>query len=64
MWGYIPGGAVIGTARWAGGKSKGRARARAQAKARARWSRPTSVMEWVGGIALLLGFLFVTALFI
>jgi hypothetical protein len=62
MWGYIPGGAVIGTARHAGGRSKGRKRARAQAKARARWSNGVSVKEIAGGLALMFGFLFIVAL--
>jgi hypothetical protein len=63
MWGYIPGGAVIGTARWAGGKGKGRARARARARSRSN-ARSYSVVDWVGGIALMFVFIFVVALFV
>lgn len=30
MWGFIPGGGTIGTARWAAGKAKGRPRPKAR----------------------------------
>lgn len=63
MWGYIPGGAVIGTVRWAGGKGKGRGKARARARARARRNSPPSFMDVVGGISLMLAALLIFTLF-
>lgn len=61
MWGYIPGGAVIGTVRWAGGKGKGKGRGKA--RARARRNSPPSFMDVVGGISLMLAALLIFTLF-